>query len=50
MTHTIILVLWLVIGVLSAYKCYQGCEITYVEYWLLYIMVIVCLVKILYNI
>lgn len=50
MIYIIILVMWITVGILSLAKCIKHLEVTWSEYWLLYIMLILSLLKIILEV
>lgn len=50
MIYILILVIWIIIGITSLYKCIQHLEVTWTNYWLLYVTLIAFLLKIILKI
>lgn len=43
MIEVLILVIWIIVGILSLYKCIQHLEVIWFDYWLVYAALIVSL-------
>lgn len=43
MVEILILVIWIIVGILSLYKCIKHLEVLWFEYWLVYAALIVSL-------
>ena len=38
MIYILILAIWIIIGIISLYKCIQHLEVTWIDYWLIYVV------------
>lgn len=47
MVEILILVIWIIVGILSLYKCIKHLEVLWFEYWLVYAALIVSLLGII---
>ena len=50
MIYILILAIWIIIGILSLVKCIQHLDVTWTDYWLLYITLILPLLKIILKV
>ncbi len=50
MIYILILVIWIIIGIISLYKCTQHLEVTWIDYWLIYVVLIISLLKIVLKV
>ena len=50
MIYILILAIWIIIGIISLYKCTQHLEVTWIDYWLIYIVLIISLLKIVLKV
>ena len=50
MIYILILAIWIIIGIISLYKCIQHLDITWTDYWLLYAVLILTLLKIILKV
>lgn len=50
MIYILILAIWIIIGILSLVKCIQHLDVTWTDYWLLYITLILTLLKIILKV
>ena len=50
MIYILILVIWIIIGITSLYKCIQHLEVTWTNYWLVYAALIVSLLGIILEV
>ena len=50
MVEISILVIWIIIGRTSLYKCIQHLEVTWIDYWLIYVVLIISLLKIVLKV
>ena len=45
-----VLVIWIIVGILSLYKCIKHLEVLWLEYWLVYAALIVSLLGIILEV
>ena len=50
MIYIIILVMWITVGILSLVKCIQHLDVTWIDYWLIYVVLIISLLKIILKV
>ena len=50
MIYILILAIWIIIGIISLYKCIQHLEVTWIDYWLIYVVLIISLLKIILKV
>lgn len=50
MVEILILVIWIIVGILSLYKCIKHLEVLWFEYWLVYAALIVSLLEIILEV
>lgn len=50
MVEILILVIWIIVGILSLYKCIKHLEVLWFEYWLVYAALIVSLLGIILKV
>ena len=50
MIYILILAIWIIIGILSLVKCIQHLDVTWTDYWLLYVVLIISLLKIVLKV
>ena len=50
MIYILILAIWIIIGIISLYKCTQHLEVTWIDYWLIYVVLIISLLKIILKV
>ena len=50
MSEILILVIWIIVGILSLYKCIKHLEVLWLEYWLVYAALIVSLLGIILEV
>ena len=50
MIYILILAIWIIIGILSLVKCIQHLEVTWIDYWLIYVVLIISLLKIVLKV
>ena len=50
MIYILILAIWIIIGIISLYKCTQHLEVTRIDYWLIYVVLIISLLKIILKV
>lgn len=50
MIEILILVIWIIIGILSLYKCIKHLEVLWFNYWLVYAALIVSLLGIILEV
>lgn len=50
MIEVSILVIWIIVGILSLYKCIKHLEVLWFEYWLVYAALIVSLLEIILEV
>ena len=50
MVELLILVIWIIVGILSLYKCIKHLEVLWLEYWLVYAALIVSLLGIILEV
>ena len=50
MIEVSILVIWIIVGILSLYKCIKHLEVLWFEYWLIYAALIVSLLEIILEV
>lgn len=50
MIYILILAIWIIIGIISLYKCIQHLEVTWIDYWLIYVVLIISLLKIVLKV
>lgn len=50
MIYILILAIWIIIGIISLYKCTQHLEVTWIDYWLIYVVLIISLLKIVLKV
>ena len=50
MIYILILAIWIIIGIISLYKCIQHLDVTWTDYWLIYVVLIISLLKIVLKV
>ena len=50
MIEVSILVIWIIVGILSLYKCIKHLEVLWFDYWVLYAALILSLLKIILKV
>ena len=50
MVEISILIIWIIVGILSLYKCIKHLEVLWLEYWLVYAALIVSLLGIILEV
>ena len=50
MIYILILAIWIIIGIISLVKCIQHLEVTWIDYWLIYVVLIISLLKIILKV
>lgn len=50
MIDILILVIWIIVGILSLYKCIKHLEVLWFDYWVLYAALILSLLKIILKV
>ena len=50
MVEISILIIWIIVGILSLYKCIKHLEVLWIDYWVLYAALIVSLLRIILEV